>query len=321
MAGRRVGYLLLLAGAVVFRIFYTGWLAGLFLPFVALLPLLGVVVSLPAALSCRLSLSAPERTARGEAARWTLTVKSRLGLPLSRVRVTVESVNAMTGAITAEKQTWSLPGSGAQIQLPAPTDHCGLLTARIASAWAVDCLGLFLLPLRRGTGAQFWVEPVVRRDALPPLPQEETPGVRPRPGGGPGEDYDPRAYRPGDPLNSIHWKLSAKRDELVTRETLETVRPLPLLTFDCFGAPDALDAVLDRLAGVSGALLAEGRPHAVAWAEPISGEPLRFSIAAKGDWQACLEAILSRPAPPVGRSILDSRQLGSTLHLTGGEAP
>ncbi len=35
------------------------------------------------------------------------------------------------------------------------------------------------------------------------------------------EEDDPgdvRAYLPGDPVNRIHWKLSAKRDELLVRE-------------------------------------------------------------------------------------------------------
>ena len=35
------------------------------------------------------------------------------------------------------------------------------------------------------------------------------------------EEEDPddvRAYLPGDPVNRIHWKLSAKKDELLVRE-------------------------------------------------------------------------------------------------------
>ena len=37
------------------------------------------------------------------------------------------------------------------------------------------------------------------------------------------EPGDVRAYLPGDPVNRIHWKLSAKRDELLVRpQTLET---------------------------------------------------------------------------------------------------
>ena len=37
-----------------------------------------------------------------------------------------------------------------------------------------------------------------------------------------GEEEDPgdvRPYRPGDPVRRIHWKLSARKDELLVRET------------------------------------------------------------------------------------------------------
>ena len=50
-----------------------------------------------------------------------------------------------------------------------------------------------------------------------------------------GEDYDLRPFREGDSLRTVHWKMSAKRDELVTRELLEDRRPVPVLTFDHFG--------------------------------------------------------------------------------------
>ena len=44
--------------------------------------------------------------------------------------------------------------------------------------------------------------------------------LRPKYGGGFAEDHDLRSYRPGDPPNSIHWKLSSKTDDLIVREAL-----------------------------------------------------------------------------------------------------
>lgn len=312
-------YALALLGALAFRVAYTGWLGGFVLAGVACLPLLGVVTALPGLLSCKLTLApGTERGQRGEELFWRLEGKSALGLPLGWVGVTVETVNELTGETSQEKTRWFLPGEGGTAELAVPSGHCGLLTGRMVRAWAADSLGLFRLPLRRGGEAQCWVEPIPRSRDLPPLPEEEAPGVRPRPGGGPGEDYDPREYRPGDPLHSIHWKLSAKRDALVTRETLETVRPNPLLTFDCFGRPEELDALLDLLSGMSLALLDRGRPHTVAWAEPVTGELRRFDIAREEDRRRCLEAVLSQRAPGTGKSVLDGERLGRSLHLQGG---
>lgn len=319
MIRRWLCWLLAVLGALILRVAYTGWLAGFVLAGVLCLPVMGLLLSLPAILAARVELSlVSQRTRRGEDARWRLVTRSALGLPLGRIKGKIKTVNEWNGLVYQTKKTWFFTGAGTSLELPAPAVHCGLLTGKLSHVWALDCLGLFWLPLRRGGEAHLWVGPIPKKEELPPLPQEEVPGVRPRPGGGPGEDYDPREYRPGDPLSSIHWKLSAKRDELVTRETLETVRPLPLVTLDLFGDPDTLDAALDLLAGVSGALLAQGRSHAVAWADPDTGEPRRCPIAGAEDLERCLEVLTARRAPLTGRSILDLAGLGSSLHLKPG---
>lgn len=319
MIRRWLCWLLAVLGALILRVAYTGWLASFVLAGVLCLPVMGLLLSLPALLAARVELSpVSQRTRRGEDARWRLVTRSALGLPLGRIKGKIKTVNEWNGLGYQMKKSWFLTGTGTSLDLPAPAVHCGLLTGKLSRVWALDCLGLFWLPLRRGGEAHLWVGPIPKKEELPPLPQEETPGVRPRLGGGPGEDYDPREYRPGDPLSSIHWKLSAKRDELVTRETLETVRPLPLVTLDLFGDPDTLDAALDLLAGVSGALLAQSRSHAVAWADPDTGEPRRCPIAGTEDLERCLEVLTARRAPLTGRSILDLAGLGSSLHLKPG---
>lgn len=319
MIRRWLCWLLALLGALVLRVAYTGWLAGFVLAGVLCLPPLGLLVSLPAVLAARVELTpSRERVERESPASWLVTGRSALGLPLGRVRVTVGTVNELNGLLYKVKKTWFLPGAGTRVDLPAPAAHCGLLTGKLVHVWALDSLGLFWLPLRRGGPARLWVEPIPQSADLPPLPEEEAPGVRPRPGGGPGEDYDPREYRPGDPMSSIHWKLSAKRDELVTKETLETVKPLPLLTLDPFGDADALDATLDLLSGVSSELLTLDRPHGVAWADPATGEVRRCPVAGEADLRRCLEALLSQRAPLTGKSVLDQAGLGRSLHLKPG---
>ena len=319
MIRRWLCWLLALLGALVLRVAYTGWLAGFVLAGVVCLPLLGLLVSLPTVLAAKVELTpSQERMERGSPVSWLVTGRSALGLPLGRVKVTVGTVNELNGLLYKMKKTWFLPGAGTRVDLPAPAAHCGLLTGKLVHVWALDSLGLFWLPLRRGGPARLWVEPVPQSVDLPPLPEEEAPGVRPRPGGGPGEDYDPREYRPGDPMSSIHWKLSAKRDELVTKETLETVKPLPLLTLDPFGDADALDRTLDLLSGVSSELLTLGRPHGVAWADPATREVRRCPVAGEADLRRCLEALLSQRAPLTGKSVLDQAGLGRSLHLKPG---
>ena len=157
------------------------------------------------------------------------------------------------------------------------TPHCGRLICRAERAWTCDLLGLFPLPIPTGRPAAVLILPPDMEQALPERLLGGGPGggaLLPRPGGGPGEDYDLRDYRPGDPLRSVHWKLSSKRDELVVRETLEPRQTTLVLTYDHFGAPAALDQTFARLCALSRALLERGRPHHIQWASPSTPPPV-----------------------------------------------
>ena len=56
-----------------------------------------------------------------------------------------------------------------------------------------------------------------------------------------------REYRPGDRLQRIHWKLSAKTGKLIFREAMEPVRHRIVLTLDLCGDHQTLNRKLGRL--------------------------------------------------------------------------
>lgn len=238
MARRRILYGLILVAAVLFQISNTNYLAPVLLTLTLALPLLSLLLSLPPILSCRLSLRArPAGLTRGDNAHWIIAPKRISGLPLARLTLVLEEKNLFTGKVLRTKV--SLNGVTRQTASAhcADTSHCGLLEFRVKKLRAYDYLGLFAFPLPRPEPARLLVEP----DPLDPGPLSipEGWGARPSPGSAPrkslGEDYDLREYRPGDPLRSVHWKLSSKWDDLIVREPAETFVPLLLLTFDCFG--------------------------------------------------------------------------------------
>lgn len=310
MARRRVFYGMALAGAVLFQIFYTGYLSHFTLVLGLCLPLLGLLISLPAMLTCRVTLLPGQAgVERGREGLWLLEVESPLGLPLSRITVALEVRNRLTGATGRRRVVLDGAGQGRTWEEKADTTHCGSLECTVARVRLCDCLGLFALSVRPRTGAGQLVLPLpVEPSALPELGDQgrEGAGMRPRPGGGPGEDYDLRPYRDGDPMRSVHWKLSSKKDELVVKETMEPRRTALVLTFDHFGPPQVLDATFDELAAVSRTLLAKGRTHHIQWAEPVSGAVRSFAVAEERDLAACLAAALADPGPAGGRSVLDA---------------
>lgn len=292
------------------------------------MPLLGLLLSLPAMLGCRAELrcSSP-RVLRGEDASWSLRLSNRFRLPVARAVYRMRVSSRMTGEVHRVRAVLRGMGAEEDRHWVLSTDHCGAVDCRVERLWVCDCLGLFALPARLPRPAALLIAPLPERPERVELPEGAGASV-PLPKGKTvfGESYELRPYREGDSLRMIHWKMTAKRDELVTRELLEDRRPLPVLTLDHFGPRETLDRALDRLAGYARALLEEDRPFQVRWAHPGTGAARCCDVAGGQDWTACLTALLSDPAPLQGISVLDrpltvdQDQVLHRIHITGEEA-
>lgn len=306
MLRRRLIYGAGLALSGLFFLSYERYFALFLLVFLLLLPLLSLCLSLPGLLRCTLTLEVrPARAIRGTEARWVLACSAPGPFPPPRVSVRLQLEDPFSG--TREVRRTVLTGPAWEEAVP--TGHCGAWTCTVLRARACDFLGLFSLPVACPVPAVLPVLPVPM--AAGPVPRLEAEqgrdlGWTPRPGGGPGEDYDLRDHRPGDPLRAVHWKLSAKRGQLVVKETLEPRRAALVLTFDHFGTPEELDAVLDRLKAVSRLLLERHAPHFIQWLHPVSGAAQCRSVTDEASLLQVLSHILSQPVPAEGRSILDA---------------
>lgn len=306
MALRRLVYALVLAGALLFQITNDNYLAHFLLAVCAALPPLSLAISLRGMLGCRMTLCAvPAAPARGGDGRWQVSVDIPGLLPLARLALRTEEKNLLTGHIQRRRLSMSGVAGKRPADLSAPTGHCGVLELRADKIRVYDYLGLFSRHVPSPPPARMQCSPIPA-DTPPPLLPEGL-GL-PAPYGavrrGPGEDYDLRDYRPGDPMRAVHWKLSSKWDQLIVKERAEAVTPLPLLTLDRFGTPGELDALLDRAAGMSRALLDAQQPHALLWLDG-AGEPQLHPVADEGEYHRMLTALLSGPAGERGPALDD----------------
>ncbi len=325
---RWILYAIILLLALLGQLLDVGYLFHFIFYAVACFPLLGLAVSLPAMLGCRAVLAASERQGvRGDTVRWTLSLSNRFHLPVSRTTYRLRVSNRMTGEVHSGRSVLRDMVSEEDRVWTLETDHCGAVECRADRLWVFDCLGLFALPVRAPAGSVLLIGPIPEHPGPIELP-EGTGTAVPLPRGKStfGETYELRPYREGDSLRMIHWKMTAKRDELVTREPPEDPRPLPVLTFDHFGPRSRMDRTLDRLAGLSAALLERERPHEVRWAHPATGAVRRQTVSCEREWMACLRAILFDPVPDQGRSVLDQPLAVDRdtaihhIHVTGEEA-
>lgn len=243
MGMRKLGYLALLGAGVLFFFTYQEWLSWLFLLILLLFPWFSLVLSLPGMLNLRVEPKAPAAVRRG-----TRTVVRLIGwcrFPVPPFRGKLQITRLTTG------ETWKQATDA-----PLPTDHCGSLLVEPDGTWVYEYLGLLGIPVRKREDLTVTVRPeALPIGQLPDLDRFLARSWRPKFGGGYAENHELRLYRPGDSLNQVHWKLSAKTGKLILREPMQPERGLMLLTMNLRGNAEELDRKFGRLLWLGNALL------------------------------------------------------------------
>ena len=304
MAGRRLLYLAVLGICIVFYIAYGQWLSWLVLILILALPWFSLALSLPAMLQFRIAPAGPaalDMEADGEL--WLL---GSCSLPMPPFRGKLKLQHRISGKSWYYHEKEDLD-----------TDHCGGISVAAESAKIYDYLGLFSFPVRCREQKIILVRPrPVPMEADPSLHRSPALAWRPKAGGGYAENHELRTYRPGDSLNQIHWKLSAKTGSLILREPMEPQQGLVLLTLNLRGTPEKIDRMLGRLLWLGSRLLEQAVPFQL---RALTGEGLlTFSIGTEAELSKALDTLLCRSAAREGD--LRSREYAAAWHChIGGE--
>ena len=100
-------------------------------------------------------------------------------------------------------------------------------------------------------------------------------------GDDPSEIYQVREYRPPDPVRSVHWKLSAKEDDLIVKENSLPLCCVVLLWVHMSAAETngaGLNQMLEQAASLSITLFEEKCIHMAAWFEEKSGRVIKYRV-------------------------------------------
>lgn len=304
MAARRGIYLLSLVACLIFYSAYQLWFAGFLLAAILGLPLFSLLVSLPAMLTARVELGLPEAVDQGARQELLLWYSSHLPTPPWRCRVLVEQ--PLTGGKWIMKDVKDLP-----------TDHCGTMVFTIRRARVCDYLGLIALPMRKGRPCRMQVRPRPVSMPMPSLERHLTKAYRPKPGGGFAESHELRLYRPGDSIQQIHWKLSAKTGSLILREPMEPVRSRMLLQLDLTGAPAELDRKLGQLLWLGQQLLAKDLYFRL---QALTGDGVRgWDVSDPESLRAALDRLLGCP-PAAQGTLRGHHEAADWRYFIGGGA-
>ena len=305
MTIRRLLYLGCLAGSLIFYFFYQLWVSWIILMGVLALPWVSLALSLPAMLQFRTELEAPAVVSMGQQAHAVLWGLSKFPQPLFRGRILLK--NLVTGEIRRHSP-----------HAPLPTAHCGGWEISAKKIRVCDYLGLFSLPVKHPDPQILVVRPRALTMSQPPeLERYISRSWRPKFGGGYAENHELRPYRPGDNLNQVHWKLSAKTGSLVIREPMVPELGLVLLTMNLCGTPAELDRKCGRLLWLSRDLTQRQISHEIRCL--TADGAVSASISGEQDLTAFLDRVLQCPAVKDGTLAGRDTTASWQFHI-GGDA-
>ena len=298
---------MLVGAAWLFRVFYHAWPGPWIFACVVALPPVLFLLSLPSMLGLRLQLEGPGRVVRGTDADYTIRFSNARLLPVRSVMVQLELLNRYTEKQTHESYRLHNLES-ARIMLPLPTEECGVLRCRVIRCEVYDPLGIFVIKRRFDAELSCAVLPEAQKAQVDlDAALDAFRVLKPKPGGGFAEEYDLRDYRPGDQLNSIHWKLSSKTDRLIVKEALT---PENCDVFLVLEQPGTHDEGLAVLRWLSAELFLREEPHIIA-ADSL------YPAGDESEADAALVSLLSHPMrPPCS---FDRRRARCVFRVCGSE--
>jgi len=251
MGLKRIIYASALIGSALFYVLYSRWFSWYLLMLLVLLVPFDLVFSLPGMLTRRIRITAPDVLEMG--ADGVLAIITILKKPFPArcikawMRVAGDDFASMRRIMCGAER-------GSRYEVAIDTLRSGLTVFEINRFWVVSLIGLFSLPVTVSCRAAVLILPTPVRPANT-VALSRGVILRPKPGGVFSDNYDLRHYRAGDPIRSIHWKVSAKYDSLIIREPLVPPAHSRLIHITKWDGALERDIILGRLRWVSDYLL------------------------------------------------------------------
>ena len=237
---------------------------------------------------------------RGELFEIRATLRNRRILPAADV-----TVDLFTDEINTLRSPAMVDGRGtAEVVFRLKAEHCGVISILNSDVRVKDYLGLFCRECTVHASA-------VEYTSLPQWgtgedEESRTPGKSAGEGDGDvrsiGDDLseigDIREYRKGDMIHSIHWKLSARFDQLMVRDPGDTADTTFLVFLDLYpgenGVPRSeMDMFYDKAAAMSWEMLRAGLRHDVLWAREQM--LVRHTVRDEASFREMLLALIHTP--------------------------
>ncbi len=237
-------YILTVLGSIAFFLVYEQWFAWYWLLVLGAIPVIAIVFSFCTALFFQVRLKVPPMITMNMETDIVFSTKSGKYLPgqLYSVRMTIREL--MSGEIQKYHFVCQI---GTDYSVNLNTEHCGTYMIESLKVRVYDMFGLIPIPRKADLKGEIPVLPIQR---MPEIVTDSngfrakilSKSVSPY-----SELYDIREYIPGDPIKNVHWKMSAKKDEILVREPQEETHGRARVEMPLVGTRDTVDQNLGEV--------------------------------------------------------------------------
>lgn len=285
-------YSVTLIGAVVFFLVYKMWASWIILVLLLLLPVFALIMCLLSTFTMKLDIKAPNNAIAGTDTDLSIKVDG-FASAFSFCRFDILFSDRMAGE--TKKLRYVIHDTGVT-KIPVDTKHCGSYTYKITKMRIYDVFGFFHTVKRINKDCEFLIRPQPSiPEVMPDMFGFKAKNLRKSKATG-SDIYDIRDYQPGDPVKTIHWKMSAKKDKLLVKEPLEEYgghsRLLMRLTHD----RDQVDLHLGQIIFTSRYFIEHEVSHKIRIIPPNSRE-VSFDVESETDLAKAVTAILRMRIP------------------------
>ncbi len=272
-------YIAILAASFSFMIFYYAWFSSFLFTVVLCLPVLSLVCSLPFMIYAAVkgfTIYAPKISYADSDLGIGVAANGNNGFFCPLVKILIRTKNSFSG----KSKNFAFQYSGiiskpVGINISALGKSCGCIEAETKWFKVYDMLGIFFIPVRFKNRAEILVVPSPQNASEDILREKQTIiGYKKKSGGGFADDYEIREYQNGDSLRNVHWKLSAKYDNLMVREPSLPIYKNFKIMLMLTDNPQNNDKVLARFANVCKSAINNGVSCAVSSTRSQGAFPL-----------------------------------------------
>ena len=285
-------YSVSLFSTFIFFLCYKMWVSWFCLIVVLFIPFLALLMSVIASQTMTFKVENPGNAPVGVPLYIKITVEGNASY-FAFCRINAEVTDHMAG--TTKKLALIVHDKGTT-KIPVDTSHCGSYSYKMPKIDIYDLFGFFHFSKTIDKDSEIVVKPVpAMPDRMPDMFGFKAKSLRKakQPN---TEIYDIRDYQMGDPVKSIHWKMSAKKDKLLVKEPLEEFGGHSRVILKLTSDRDVLDLHLGQILFTSRFFIEHETPHKIRVIPPDRSE-IAFDVESESDLQRAIYMILRMRIP------------------------